>query len=166
MYIYIYIYTFILRPCRRPLNPWAADLQTQRIGRNRKTGFQDWNQWENENLHICLLYTWLLDIVDFSVPRWPFWVILGVLRHHLGTILQSNGSQMHTDGPWKVPGWIFNDFWWFLGPPLETILDHFLIFWLIWSITNHVWIAGMIFDDFWMEYLLIYDVPTLQKYTK
>ena len=34
---------------------------------------------------------------------------LEVLGHYLGTILQSSGSRMHADGPWKVPIWIFND---------------------------------------------------------
>ena len=68
----------------------------------------------------------------FGGPWRPFW--------------WSSWAQMHSGGPWRVPEWIFNDFWWILGPPLETILGHFLIFSVIWGVKKHVWIAGMIFD--------------------
>ena len=88
----------------------------------------------------------------FGGPWRPFW--------------WSSWAQMHSGGPWRVPEWIFNDFWWILGPPLETILGHFLIFSVIWGVKKHVWIAGMVFDDFWLENQLIRDVSTSQKHSK
>ena len=55
--------------------------------------------------------------------------LLEVLGHHLGTILQSSGSRMHTDGPWKVPGWIFmifDRFWVPLWIPFWSTLWYVL----------------------------------------
>ena len=69
----------------------------------------------------------------FGGPWRPFW--------------WSSWAQMHSGGPWRVPEWIFHDFWWILGLPLETILGHFLICSVIWGVKKHVWIAGMMLDD-------------------
>ena len=115
-------------------------------------------------IYLIIGLCWFLT--PFRVPRWPFWIHLEVLGHYFGTMLQSSGSPMHTEGPRKVPSWIFNDCWWIWGPPLDTSLDHFLIFSVIWGIKKHVWCAGMIFNDFWMKIVLIYDVSTYQKYCK
>ena len=50
------------------------------------------------------------------------------------------------------------------GSPLESILDNFLILYVIW--TRRTWISDMFFDDFLMENVQFSDVQTLQKHCK
>ena len=73
---------------------------------------------------------------------------------------------MHQGAPWMVPGWIFINFLWILGPPLETLWGHFSVFSVILGVKKYVWIAGVIFDDLWMASMLRIDVPTSQKHYK
>ena len=119
----------------------------------------------------CLKYTlfcntichWILLILSpFRALGSPFWLNLEVLGTILAPFWWSSGTQMHSKEHWKVPGWILDYFWWILGPPSDTILDHFLIFSVIWIVKKYVWIVGMTFIDCWMENLLISDVPTYQ----
>ena len=53
-----------------------------------------------------------------------------------------------------------------MGPQLESILNHFLIYSEIWRVKKMICIAGMFFDDFWIESEWFSDVPTSKKYGK
>ena len=99
---------------------------------------------------------------SFRVLGSPFWLTSEVLGTILVPFWWSSGTQMHPKEPWELPRWILDDLLWILGPPLGTIFDHFLIFSVIWSLKKHVWIVGVIFTDFWIENLLISDVPTYE----
>ena len=93
----------------------------------------------------------------------PFLNILGIT---VASIWWSFGARAHSGELLNVPMWIFDDFWWLLGAPLGTFFGYFFIFYVIWGVKKHVWITGMILDDFWLEKLMISDVPTSQKHRK
>ena len=125
---------------------------------------------KNEKCKRGFVYAELFDFVDFQL-------LLGSPDDHFGSIWRSLGTILATfcnqvahrctqRDLGRSQGGILMLFDGFLGLPPETILDHFLIFPDIWGIKNHVWIAGMMFDDLSMEKMLIYDVPTYQKYSK
>ena len=82
---------------------------------------------------------WYLFVTEFVI--WFCWLclLLGSLNDHFGFIWRSlwiilvpcwwsSGAEMHSGRPLRVPGWIFYDLWWILGPSLESILDNFWYF--------------------------------------
>ena len=110
------------------------------------------------------------DFIHFASQIYWFFEVLG---DHFSSILGLGTPLFHYFGDQWVQGstqtepeLIFGDFWWILGLPLETLLHHFFIFSLIWTVQNHIWIAVTFFDDFWMEILLNSDVLILQMYCK
>ena len=132
----------------------------------KNADWQDWNHWKIQQLHI----SFQADFIYFVSQIYRFFEVLG---DHFSSILGLVTPLFHYFGDHWVQGCtqmgpelIFSDFWWILGPPLETILDHFFIFSLIWAVQNHIWIAVTFFADFWMEFLVNSDVLTLHKYCK
>ena len=103
---------------------------------------------------------------DFYWSWTPFWRHFGVLGHHFGTTLVIIGCKNLSGGSSNAPTLIFINFWWFLGGLLGSLWGHFSIIYVIWGIKKHVWIAGTILDDFWLEKLLISDVPTSKNIVK
>ena len=53
-----------------------------------------------------------------------------------------------------------------MGPQVESILSHFFIYSEIRRVKKTICIAGMFFDDFWIENEWFSNVPTFQKYSK
>ena len=96
----------------------------------------------------------------------PFLEHFGVLGDHFGfnlVIMWCKGAFRKALECPKM------DFWWFLmisGCPIGTLLAYFFIFYAIWGVKKHVWIAGTILDDSWLEKLMISGVPTFQKQSK
>ena len=142
-------------------NPWrclrtlrntqeCAGLYVEAVGAVRSTQLQFWVPHENDQ------------------PS------LGIVKTHLesfGRVWHAQEYEgMHCCCAWlrmsRFPFPCCTGFWWILGPPLETILDHFFIFSLIWAVQNHIWIAVTFFLDFGIEILVKSDVLTLQKYYK
>ena len=128
--------------------------------------WQDWNHWKIQQLHI----SFQADFIYFVSQIYWFFEVWG---NHFSSILGLVTPLFHYFGDHWVQGctqmgpeFIFSDFWWILGRPLETILDHFFIFSLIWAVQNHIWIAVTFFADFWMEILVNSDVLILQKSCK
>ena len=89
--------------------------------------------------------------------------ILAVLGHHFGTILQSSGSQMHWEGPWRV------DFQWFLMDFGSPFGDHFgSLFDIFCSLKrqkacldcrrDYCWLLIWTYTDFWRPNLSSYIV--------
>ena len=96
----------------------------------------------------------------------PFLNILGSWEITVASIWWSFGARAHSGELLNVPMWTFYDFWWLLGAPLGAFFGYFFIFYVIWGVKKHVWITGMILDDFWLEKFIISDVPTSQTHTK
>ena len=94
------------------------------------------------------------------------WSILGSWEITLASIWWSFGARLHSGGLLRVPRWICIDFLKILGALLGPLLGNLLIFHVSWSVKKHVWIAGTIYNDFWLQKLLISDVRTSQKHTK
>ena len=92
--------------------------------------------------------------------------ILGSWEITMASIWWSFGARAHSEEVFNVPMWIFDDFWWLLGASLGAVFGYFFIFYVIWGVKKHVWITGMILDDFWLQKLMISDVPTSQKHSK
>ena len=118
-------------------NPWrclrtlrntqeCAGLYVEAVGAVRSTQSQFWVPDENDQ------------------PS------LGIVKTHLesfGRVWHAQEYEgMHCCCAWlrmsRFPFPCCTGFWWILGPPLETILDHFFIFSLIWRVQTHIWIAG------------------------
>ena len=114
--------------------------------------------------YICKQISFLLfhRFIDFLRSWGTIFQAFWVLWHKFFTILVTIGCKdaLRWDQNWFSV--IFDGFW----VPLETILDHFFIFSLIWAVQNHIWIAVTFFADFWMEFLVNSDVLTLHKYCK
>ena len=111
---------------------------------------------------------WLvaLKFNDFRSPGTSFFSILGSWGTTLTSIWWLFGARFHSGGLLNVPWWIYIDFSWIVDAIWGSLLGHFFIFCVIWGIKKHVWIAGTIFDDFWLEKYLISDVPASQKHSK
>ena len=88
----------------------------------------------------------------FGGPWRPFW--------------WSSWAQMHSGGPWRVPEWIFHDFWWILVSRLGPVWSHFSILSVSWSHKMLIYIATIFLDGFWMENNQFSNVPTSQKHSK
>ena len=142
-------------------NPWRC-LRTLR------------NTQECAGLHVEALGAVRSTQLQFWVPHENDQPSLGIVKTHLesfGRVWHAQEYEgMHCCCAWlrmsRFPFPCCTGFCYILGIPLDIILGHFLIFSVIWSIKKHVWIASVIFNDFWMENLLISDIPTYQKYCK
>ena len=138
-------------------NPWRC-LRTLR------------STQESAGLHVEALGAVRSTHLQFWVPHENDQPSLGIVKTHLesfGRVWHAQEYEgMHCCCAWlRMPRFPFpccTGFWWILGTPLDTSFDHFLIFSVIWSVKKHVWIVDIIFIDFWLENLLISDVPTYQ----
>ena len=121
---------------------------------------QYWNHWKLQQLHA----SFQADFIHFVSQIYWFWEVWG---DHFSSILGLGTSLFHYFGDHWVQGctqtgpeWIFSDFWWILGLPLETLLEHFFRFSLIWTVQNDSWIAVTFFVDFeWKFWWILMSQP-------